>query len=46
MTDEELKRGMRELAAESVMDASDTDLEAWLAARTAARHGTATPREQ
>lgn len=37
MSDEEYKREMRELAAESVRMASDADLEAWLAARTAAR---------
>jgi len=46
LTDEEFKRGMRELAAESVMEASDADLEAWLAARTSARQLKATPREQ
>ena len=46
MTDEEFKRGMRELAADSVMEASDADLEAWLAARAAARQGKATPRGQ
>jgi hypothetical protein len=42
MSEEEFKRGMRELAAESVMMASDADLEAWLAARTAARERKAT----
>jgi len=46
LTDEEFKRGIRELAAESVMEASDADLEAWLGARTAARQRKATPREQ
>jgi hypothetical protein len=44
LTDEELKREMRQLTAESVMEASDADLEAWLAARATARHGTARPR--
>lgn len=42
VTDEEFKSGMREFAAESVMEASDADLEAWLAARTAARQRKAT----
>jgi hypothetical protein len=42
MTDEEFKRGMHEFAAESVMEASDADLEAWLAARATARQREAT----
>jgi hypothetical protein len=46
MSDEEFKREMRELGAHSVMEASDADLEAWLAARTAARQSKATPRGQ
>ena len=33
---------MRQLAAESVMEASDADLEAWLAARAATQQGKAT----
>jgi hypothetical protein len=46
LTDEEYERDMRQLAAESVMEASDADLEAWLAARAAAKQGKATPRGQ
>jgi hypothetical protein len=46
LTDDEYEREMRQLAAESVMEASDADLEAWLAARAAAQQGKATPRGQ
>jgi hypothetical protein len=46
LTDEEYERDMRQLAAESVMEASDADLEAWLVSRAAAKQGEATPRGQ
>jgi PHD/YefM family antitoxin component YafN of YafNO toxin-antitoxin module len=46
MTNEEYEREMRQLAAESVMEASDADLEAWLASRETARQGKAMPRGQ
>jgi hypothetical protein len=46
LTEAEFESGLRELGVESVMKASDDDLEAWLAARAATRQGKATPREQ
>jgi hypothetical protein len=46
ITDEEYESGMRQLAAESVMQASDADLEAWLAAHAAAQQCKATPSGQ
>ena len=35
---------MRQLGAEAVMEATVADLDVWLAARAADRHGKATPR--